>query len=173
MRRPFPVNGRVGFPFEGSGNMDAKECFEIDRGSVARYFYWSVILAILAIGVWFFGIGLGVAILYALTLGPWLSRAQAAAQRYWLEGFTLRIDSGVFFLKRKSIPLDRVTDVVLNQGPLLRHFNLWRLDIQTAGTGTQGTAEGYLYGIVNPESVRDRLIAARDQAVGAKSVHGV
>lgn len=153
--------------------MDAKDCFEIDRANVARYFYWSVILAIVAIGVWFFGVGLGVAILYALTFGPWLSRAQAAAQRYWLEGYTLRIDSGVFFLKRKSIPLDRVTDVVLVQGPLLRFFNIWRLDIQTAGAGAQSSAEGHLFGVLNPESVRDRLIAARDQAVGAKSVHGV
>jgi membrane protein YdbS with pleckstrin-like domain len=167
------VNGRVKLLFEGSDNMDPKECFEMDRGSVARYFYWFTILGILAVGVWIFGIGLGLAILYAVTFGPWLSRAQAAALRYWLDGFTLRIDCGVFFLKRKSIPLDRVTDVVLNQGPLLRFFNIWRLDIQTAGTGAQGTAEGHLYGIVNPESVRDRLIAARDQAVGAKSVHGV
>lgn len=153
--------------------MDPKDCFEMDRGSVARYFYWSMVLAILAIAIWFFGAGLVLALIYAVTFGPWLSRAQAAAQRYWLEGFTLRIDAGVFFLKRKSIPLDRVTDVVLNQGPLLRFFNIWRLDIQTAGTGTQGTAEGYLYGVLNPESVRDRLIAARDKAVGAKSVHGV
>jgi uncharacterized membrane protein YdbT with pleckstrin-like domain len=168
-----PVSGRVKIPFEGSDNMDPKDCFEMDRGNVARYYYWSAILATVVIGVLTFGIGLGFALLYALTFGPWLSRTQATAQRYWLEGFTLRIDSGVFFLKRKSIPLDRVTDVVLNQGPFLRYFNLWRLDIQTAGTGAQGTAEGYLYGIVNPESVRDRLIAARDQAVGAKSVHGV
>jgi len=167
------VNGRAKIPFEGSDNMDAKDCFEMDRGNVARYFYFSAVALVFVATVWFFGAGLVIAPIYAFTLGPWLSRAQAAAQRYWLEGFTLRIDSGVFFLKRKSIPLDRVTDVVLNQGPLLRFFNIWRLDIQTAGTGTQCSAEGHLYGIVNPESVRDRLIAARDQAVGAKSVHGV
>lgn len=153
--------------------MDDKTCFEIDRGNVARYFYWNAILAILFIGVWIFGAGIAVAIVWGLTLGHWLARAQSNALRYWLEGFTLRIDSGVFFLKRKSIPLDRVTDVVLSQGPLLRYFHIWRLDIQTAGTGTHGSAEGYLFGIVDPESVRDQLIAARDKAVGAKSVHGV
>ena len=93
--------------------------------------------------------------------------------RDWLDGFTLRIDSGVFFLKRKSIPLDRVTDVVLDQGPLLRFCKIWRLDIQTAGAGAQNRAEGCLFGVLNPESVRDQLIAARDKAVGTKSVHGV
>jgi putative membrane protein len=153
--------------------MDAKDCFEMDRGNVARYFYISAVVLVLVATIWFFGAGLVIAPIYALTLGPWLSRAQAAALCYWLEGFTLRIDSGVFFLKRKSIPLDRVTDVVLSQGPLLRFCKIWRLDIQTAGAGAQNRAEGCLFGVLNPESVRDRLIAARDQAVGAKSVHGV
>lgn len=153
--------------------MNNTDCFDLDRTGVARYFFWSVVLSVFMATVWFFGAGLVLAPIYAVTFGPWLSRAQASALRYWLEGYTLRIDSGVFFLKRKSIPLDRVTDVVLAQGPLMRFFNIWRLDIQTAGTGTHGVAEGYLFGVYNPESVRDRLIAARDQSVGTKSIHGV
>ncbi len=153
--------------------MKDAEYFDLDRPSIARYFYLLAILFCIAVFIWFFGAGLVLALLYAMFLGPWLPRAQADAERYWLDGFTLRIDSGVFFLKRKSIPLDRVTDVVLVQGPLLRFFNIWRLDIQTAGTGAQGSAEGHLYGIRNPESIRDMLIATRDKAVGAKSVHGV
>jgi putative membrane protein len=138
--------------------------YAVQRDHVARYFYWTHILAILLMGIWFFGIGLVVAVLYAVTLGTWLPQRQATALRYWLDGSTLRADSGVYFLKRKAIPLDRVTDVVLSQGPLLRWCGLWSLQIQTAGMGGQSVAEVTLYGLERPEEVRDELLRARDQA---------
>ena len=77
----FSVSGRVKFQFEGSDKMDTKDYFEMDRGNVARYFYLATVLAILAIAIWFFGAGLVLALIYAATFGPWLSRAQAAALR--------------------------------------------------------------------------------------------
>lgn len=78
----------------------------------------------------------------------------------------MRVDQGVFFLKRKAIPLDRVTDIVMAQGPLMRMCGIWGLQVQTAGTGQQ-TAEAILYGVLDPETVRDQLLAARDKAAGA------
>ena len=138
-------------------------CYDLAREGVQRYFYWITILLILVIGVWFVGLGLVIAVLYALTLGPWLSRKQALALRYWLDGSTLRIDEGVFFLKRKSIPLDRVTDLVLSQGPLMRWCGIWGLRVQTAGSGQQ-MPEATLYGVRDPERVRDVLLKARDDA---------
>jgi len=143
----------------------------VQREATTRYFYWAQILFIIIVGIWFLGIGLAVAILFALTLGPWLSRRQAEALRYWLDGSTLRVDQGVFFLKRKAIPLDRVTDVVLVQGPLLRWCGIWELRIQTAGTG-QAVPEASLYGVVDPERVRDVLLRARDEAA-ARTHHSV
>jgi hypothetical protein len=47
------------------------------------------------IGIWFFGIGLVVAVIYAFTLGRWLTGKQSEALRYWLDGTTLRLDQGV------------------------------------------------------------------------------
>ena len=69
----------------------------------------------------------------------------------------------MFFLARKTIPLDRVTDIVLVQGPLMRHFNVWSLRVQTAGAGSH-FPEGVLLGIEEPERVRDLLLEARDEA---------
>ena len=138
--------------------------FSIQRRAVARYFYWMQILMIVIVGVWFCGGGLVLAILHAFTLGPWLSRKQADALHYWLDGSTLRVDHGVFFLKRKAIPLDRVTDVVLAQGPLMKVWGVWELRVQTAGTG-QSVPEATLYGITDPEAARDMLLAARDETV--------
>jgi putative membrane protein len=140
------------------------DLFPIRRSSVARYFYFGQVLAILFVGIWFLGIGIPIAIIYAFTLGLWLPKKQAEALRYWLGGTTLRVDEGVFFLKRKAIPLDRVTDVVLSQGPLMRWCGIWRLHIQTAGAG-QTVPEAMLYGITDPEGIRDALLAARDEAV--------
>jgi hypothetical protein len=145
----------------------SNQFFDVRRGPVQRYFYVSQILAILFIGIWFFGLGIVAAVLYALTLGPWLSRRQAEELKYWLDGTTLRVDEGVFFLKRKAIPLDRVTDVVLAQGPLMRWCGIWSLQVQTAGTG-QAVAEATLYGVADPEETRDHLLAARDKAVSER-----
>jgi len=142
----------------------------IETDKVCRYFYWRDMLIILAVGIWVFGIGLVLAVLYVVFLGPWLPRRRAAALRYWLEGSTLRIDQGVYFLQRKAIPLDRVTDVVLTQGPLMRRFGIWGIHVQTAGTG-QPMPEGVLYGLQNAAAVRDGLLAARD-AVTAREGRG-
>jgi membrane protein YdbS with pleckstrin-like domain len=103
------------------------------------------------------------ALVYYALIAPWLTVQQAAALQYRLEGTTLRVDSGVYFLKRKAIPLDRVTDVVLVQGPLMRYLGLWAINIQTAGTGQQ-VAEAVLYGVDRPDEVRDLLVSARDAA---------
>lgn len=137
--------------------------FSVQRRQVSRYLYWIQILMIIVVGVWFCGAGLALAILHAFTLGPWLSRKQSGALHYWLDGSTLRVDQGVFFLKRKAIPLDRVTDVVLAQGPLMKVCGIWELRVQTAGTG-QSVPEATLYGVTDPEAVRDMLLMARDEA---------
>jgi putative membrane protein len=146
---------------------DRSEMFEIQRGPVARYFYWSQILLILLIFIWFVGAGIPLALIFAVTWGPSLSRRQADALRYWIDAGTLRVDEGVYFLKRKAIPLDRVTDIALVQGPLMRSFGIWALQVQTAGAG-HAVPEATLCGVVNPDRLRDQLLAARDRAVAER-----
>jgi len=138
--------------------------FALDRDRIEHYFYWSHILVIVLTGIWFLGLGLIVAIIYKYTLGSWLPQKQAQALRYWLDGSTLRIDEGVYFLKRTAIPLDRVTEVTLVQGPLMRRCGIWALTIQTAGMNGQFDTKAILYGIERPENIRDELLSARDEA---------
>ncbi len=90
---------------------------------------------------------------------------QASALRYWMEGSTLRIDEGILIRRRKSIPLDRITDIALVQGPFLRLCGIWALQIQTAGSAQQAP-EGTLWGLVDAESTRDAIMRARDSAAG-------
>jgi len=136
--------------------------FEIDREAVYQYtlVFTSLLIAVCGIGA--FGAGLLLGPLWYLTLGRWVHRRQVDALRYWLNGSTLRINKGFIFLQRKSIPLDRVTDFVLTQGPLARYYGVWVIKVQTAGMGQQ-RAEGVLVGVVDAEAVRDLLLAKRDE----------
>jgi putative membrane protein len=139
--------------------------FEIDREGVYRYLRTFVTLLLVLAGVWILGAGVVLGILWYLAIGPWVHRRQAEALRYRLEGGTLRIDQGFIFLQRKSIPLDRVTDVVLVQGPLARHFGVWQMRIQTAGAGHQ-MPEGSMVGVVDPHAARDLIMRRRDELAG-------
>ncbi len=143
--------------------------YTVQRDSVAMYFYWLHIAFMLAVMIWFFGLGLVLAIVYAFTIGTWLPRKQAAALKYWLYGPTLRVDQGVYFLKRKAIPLDRVTDIALVQGPLMRWCDIWALQVQTASMSGNTVPEATMYGIENPEEIRDQLLKARNAAAAART----
>ena len=59
---------------------------------------------------------------------------------------------------RKSIPLERITDIALMQGPLLRYFGIWVMNIQTAGSAQ---CEATLYGVREPEKVRLLILSHR------------
>ena len=96
----------------------------------------------------------------------WLCPQQANNLRYRLEESTLRVDGGVFFLFRKSIPLERITDVALVQGPLLRCFDIWAMRIQTAGSPQ---AEATLWGVREPEKVRELILSRRKGTDGEKT----
>ena len=137
--------------------------FPIRTEKVASYFFWLYFLVIAAATC---GLGLVLLPFYAVLGGSWLSGAQAKALRYGLQGSSLIVHGGVFFLARKTVPLDRVTDFVLVQGPLMRRKGIWAIKVQTAGMG-HGMPEAVLYGLEDPERVRDLLVEARDRAVSA------
>ncbi len=141
--------------------MEKQFDFQIQRNKVAQYAFWVHIMSILLVGVWFFGLGIVVALVYAYTIGKWLPQKQADALQYWLDGPVLHVNEGVYFLKRKAIPLDRITDVMLAQTPLLRKFDIWAMQIQTAGTGGKSMAEAILIGLNDPEAVRNEILNAR------------
>jgi len=169
--------------------------FEIDRESVKRYFLVSMVLGSIGILALIFLPFVPIALVKIVNPGPfgpgfplelaffvlsvpvfvlatlsafffWLCPQQANNLRYRLEGSTLRADGGVFFLFRKSIPLEQITDVALVQGPLLRYFNIWAMRIQTAGSAQ---CEAVLYGVRNPEEIRELILLRWKQVYGEKT----
>ncbi len=163
---------------------NARNHFEIDRRKVAKYLLLSTIVAwesvpgvtLILSMLLIFGSprpvepmamlylhGFTALIVVIAVIAYILSSKQAAAFSYWMEKATLRIDEGVLCRSRKSIPLDRITDIELFQGPLMRLWGIWGLAIQTAGSA-QASAEGTLYGLMEPEQVRDTIMMERDAA---------
>ena len=162
--------------------------FEIDRNAVRNYFVAVWVLLCFGIPAFLFSpIGclsllegqqsgfitivviLSVLVLFLIISSAfffWLCPQQANNLRYRLEGNTVRADGGVFFLFRKSIPLERITDVALVQGPLLRYFGIWAMRIQTAGSAQ---CEATLYGVRNPEGVRESILSQRQRIDGEKA----
>ena len=100
----------------------------------------------------------------------------AKALRDWVESLTYRINSENLFISgcfsvwgvvlhryEKTIPLAKITDVKLVQGPVLNRMNLWGIHIQTAGQGTF-KAEATLWAPENPHGVRDHILHAVREA---------
>ena len=82
----------------------------------------------------------------------------------------LEIKTGVFFRKESTIPLNRVTDLRLHDGPVMRHYGLRGLKVETAGSSGQNSgSEGNLIGVIDAEDFRNAVLAQRQKVVDAES----
>ena len=86
----------------------------------------------------------------------------------------VHVKKGLFIKVKKTIPLEKITDVGSVQGPIMRRFGLYSLTFETAGQSggaTQGGALVKLLGIRDSEAFRDLVLDTRDAAnpVGASS----
>ena len=77
----------------------------------------------------------------------------------------LFVGRGILFRQEKAIPLDRITDMSMNQGPLLRYLDLEAMGVETAGQsgGTSGGALVRLVGIAGSREFRAAVLEQRDR----------
>ncbi len=81
----------------------------------------------------------------------------------------VEIRKGVFFRKESTIPLNRITDVRLHDGPVMRYFGLRGLRLETAGqAGQTAGSEGDLVGVVDAVEFRDRILRQRQKVLGGE-----
>ena len=102
----------------------------------------------------------------------WLLLGHGLHRRQWqnlgceLTGRTLNVRRGVIVKVQQSIPLDKITDLALYEGPLLRAFGLCSLRIETAGGGqASATGQAMLPAVVDAEAFRDAVLTQRDRVV--------
>ncbi len=132
--------------------------FEVKREQLVRYVRTYCLLCGLLIPGWLLlRFGLGKAI-----------RRWAESVEYRLEQDGLSVSScfvlwGVMLHRQQaSIPLAKITDLKLVQGPLLNMMDIWVLHVQTAGSGMR-RPETRLYALDNPQDVRDRILRAAER----------
>ena len=121
---------------------------QFDRSVIA---YWRVLVSLIMfvtiVGIPFIPIWL----IYSLWFGP--KYFDGLSARLTTQALELR--KGVFTRSESTIPLNRITDLRLHQGPLMRRFGLHGLKAETAGqSGLNASSEGNLLGVVDAAAFR-------------------
>jgi putative membrane protein len=129
-----------------------------DRDSLIKY-HWAGLLPV-CLFIVTIPIVIIVAIVYAMFLDRMIASWSATLTRR-----SLIVRKGIFNKVERTIPLEKITDLSSSQGPIMRHFGLKRLGVETAGQsgGTEGGALVSLIGIVDPDDFRQKVLDQRDR----------
>ena len=77
---------------------------------------------------------------------------------------TLEVKKGVLVRTESTVPLDKVTDLQMVQGPIMRMLGLQGFRVETAGqTTTQGMALLNIVGITDTAAFRKAVLLQRDR----------
>ena len=100
----------------------------------------------------------------ALPIAWWYYRRFYATLEVVLTSRELQVSRGVLVRQEKSIPLEKVTDLALVQGPIMRRMGIKGLQVETAGqSSTPGGALVKLIGILDTDGFRDDALDQRDK----------
>jgi putative membrane protein len=102
----------------------------------------------------------------AVVLGPLLyfyRKLQYERLRVILTSRDLKVNRGVLNREEKTIPLEKITDLAVFQGPVMRVFGVSGIRVETAGQSATGGALVTVVGIENTESFRDLVLKQRDR----------
>lgn len=121
--------------------------------------YWFLRVVLICVAT---VVGIVILPIWLLGLGQWYVGRSFEALKCELHKRTLVVKRGIFFKVEKTIPLDKIQDLTVKEGPLLRMLGLRSLKMETAGQGTPGASEADLIGIVDPLTFRDEVLRQRD-----------
>lgn len=74
----------------------------------------------------------------------------------------LKVRRGIWNVEEKSVPLEKITDLALSQGPIMRLFDIKGMAVETAGQSSQG-ALITIVGIDGVDAFRDAVLDQRDR----------
>jgi putative membrane protein len=101
-------------------------------------------------------------------MGRWIARLGAE-----LTPTKLIIHRGYFVREEKVVPLEKITDLSLKQGPIMRRLGLEAIAVETAGQSSgPGAALVQLVGIRDTRGFRAAVLAQRDKVVMGGSDDG-
>ena len=128
---------------------------EFDRKIIV---YWWI-MANLGLLVTFVGI---IAMVVWIPFGWIVHKKQFEHMSGALTDRSINMRMGWLFKKQQNIPLDKLTDVSIHEGPILNAFGVVRMQFETAGA-----APFILTGVKNSDQFRDLVLQQRDSLVSA------
>lgn len=106
--------------------------------------------------------GVGIVLLpFWLVGGWWYLEKRIARMSCAFTDKSLLFSKGILFRVEKTIPLEKITDMGLKQGPVMRMLNLHLLSVETAGQSGPGALLSIL-GIEDTLAFRDQVLGQRD-----------
>lgn len=120
--------------------------------------YW------LLLGVAYFSLSIvGIPLLLLwFPIGLWGTRRYIRNMSAELTSNKLIVRRGIITRTENSVPLDKITDMALIQGPIMRLFGLHKLTVETAGQSGAGALIS-LVGIVDAPQFRTRVLEQKER----------
>jgi putative membrane protein len=104
-----------------------------------------------------------------LLVGMLVTRRYLDSHSCVLTERSVKIKKGILNRIEKTVPLDKITDVALVQGPIMRAFGLESLSVETAGsTGTGAFLK--VLGIVGARDFRDAVLKQKEVSMAQARV---
>jgi putative membrane protein len=128
------------------------------NGKVKDYYLWSTFLLLCILIV-----TIPIALIY-LIVGNWILTKYLENLHCTLTERTLEIKKGILNKRESTVPLEKITDLQMFQGPIMRYFGLHGFRVETAGQ-TSGSAGGSLVniiGIIDTPGFRKAVLDQRD-----------
>ena len=134
---------------------------EFDADGIIKYHWMGLIMISLFIVT--IPITLIVAIVYKIVLTRVIASWDCV-----LMTRSLNVKKGVFNKIEKTVPLEKITDLQMVQGPIMRMFSLHRISVETAGQSGPGSLIS-LIGIKDTEAFRKEVLEQRDRMSGTST----
>ncbi len=103
-----------------------------------------------------------------LLFGTVVTKRFLATYECLLTDKAIRVKKGILIRVEKTIPLEKITDMGMVQGPIMRQFGLYRLTVETAGQSGPG-GELSLTGVIDAKSFRESVLKQRAKLSEATS----
>ncbi|NVJ61907.1 MAG: PH domain-containing protein [Gammaproteobacteria bacterium] len=97
-----------------------------------------------------------------IPVGLFFSRHYLRKMECKLTNKALKFKKGLLVKVEKTIPLEKITDMGLEQGPLMRFFGIYKLTVETAGQSGHGALVSLL-GIVETKTFRAKVLKQREK----------
>lgn len=108
-------------------------------------------------------------LIVSIPISYWIYHRRYKRLLVTLHPKTLKIRQGILVVNEKTIPLNKITDLAISHGPIMRMFSLKGLRVETAGQTGAGGALAMVVGIVDTEAFRDAVLDQRDHVAERES----